>query len=62
MKAEEVYFYDKISAFKCKPLSLIFGIRNNKIQDLIRHHISVQIKIRYYQIEESNRKISISHL
>ena len=56
MKAEEVYFYDKISAFKCKPLSLIFGIRNNKIQDLIRHHISVQINMTSFAQEKNSHQ------
>ena len=34
----------EFSLFKRKPLSLIFGVRNNKFEYLIKHLISVRIK------------------
>ena len=33
-----VHFLVEFSPFKRKPFSLIFGIRNNKFEDFIKHH------------------------
>ena len=45
---KDIYGYlwepGEFSLFKRKPLSLIFGVRNNKFEYLIKHLISVRIK------------------